>query len=129
VRRRVLPLIAVALLVASACGSGTSPENAQPARVEEASDSLAKTQTVHLPKSYRFEPESVEVARGGVVTWINEDDFPHTVQLLEGDEPDRPLAVGGTTSVTFGEAGVFEYNCSLHPTQMSGTVTVSESSS
>jgi plastocyanin len=112
------------LLIASACGSGAATGAAEPVQREKTSSSLAKAATVHLPKSYRFEPEAIEIARGGVVTWINEDDFPHTVQLLDGSEPDKPVGVGDRTSITFEKAGVYEYNCSLHPTQMSGRVTV-----
>jgi plastocyanin len=129
VTRRMLPLVAAALLVATACASGASTDASKPAAAEHASSTSATAKTVHLPKSYRFEPKQIEIARGGVVTWINEDDFPHTVQLLAEGEPDRPLGVGKSTSITFEKAGVFKYNCSLHPTQMSGTVTVSETSS
>ena len=64
------------------------------------------------------------MATGGTVTWINEDDFPHTVRLLDGDKTDKPLGVGDTTEITFDRAGAYRYDCSLHPTQMSGTVVV-----
>jgi plastocyanin len=128
-RRRIVPFIAAALLVASACASGASTASSDHERTESASATLTKAKTVHLPKSYKFEPDSIEVARGGVVTWVNEDDFPHTVQLLDGSEPDRPLAVGDSTSITFEKTGVYKYNCSLHPTQMRGSVTVRDGSS
>ena len=127
--RRVLPFIAAALLLASACGSGAATGSSEPARAEKASATLAKTKTVHLPKSYKFAPDSIEVAKGAVVTWINEDDFPHTVRLLDGSDVDKKLGVGDSTSITFEETGVFRYDCSLHPTQMKGSVTVRESSS
>jgi plastocyanin len=129
---RLLAIAAIALLVASACSSGASTKEAsEPAHNagSEAEATTATKKTVLLPKSYTFAPEVVEVAEGGTVTWINKDDFPHTVRLLDGSEGDRSIAVGDSTSITFERAGTFRYDCSLHPTQMSGEVIVGESSS
>jgi plastocyanin len=83
-----------------------------------------RTDTVELPKSYRFEPEAIEVDAGITVTWVNEDDFPHNVHLLDGGDRTEPLPVGGSTEITFEEAGTIDYECSLHPQQMQGTVLV-----
>ncbi|MGH2758371.1 MAG: plastocyanin/azurin family copper-binding protein [Actinomycetota bacterium] len=128
---RLLPFVASALLVASACASGTSTSSKQAGKVavDTASATLAKAITVHLPKSYKFEPDVAKVAAGAVVTWINQDDFPHTVRLLDGSGVDKQLGVGDETSITFEKAGVFRYDCSLHPTQMKGQVIVEETSS
>ncbi len=129
-RRALLAFAAAALLVVSACASGASTESAsEPAREASSKTTVGKAKTVLLPKSYQYSPESVEVAEGGAVTWINKDDFPHTVQLLDKSEPDKKLGVGDSTSITFDKAGTFPYNCSLHPTQMNGEVVVRESSS
>lgn len=127
-RRRVLPFAAVALLLASACATGTSTRSSEPERADRTSTTLATAKTVHLPKSYKFEPAKIEVAKGAVVTWVNEDDFPHTVHLLDGSGVDKQLGVGDSTSITFEKTGVFRYDCSLHPTQMKGSVVVRESS-
>lgn len=129
-RRALLALAAAGLLLLSACASGASTDSASEPALEASSKStVGKEETVLLPKSYKFAPKVVEVAEGGTVTWINEDDFPHTVQLLDGSESDKKLAVGDSTSITFDRAGTFPYNCSLHPTQMKGEVVVRESSS
>src|SRR5688572_15064904 len=127
---RLFAFAGAALLVAAACSSGASTKEAsEPARAASVSDGVASEKTVLLPKSYKFAPEEIEIAEGDTVTWINKDDFPHTVRLLDGDKVDKPLAVGDSTEITFGRAGVYRYDCSLHPTQMSGEVTVRESSS
>jgi plastocyanin len=128
---RLLAFAAAALLVATACSSGASTQEAGPAnQAASGSEGTAATEkTVLLPKSYAFAPEVVEVAEGGTVTWINKDDFPHTVRLLDGSEGDKQLGVGDSTSITFDRAGTFRYDCSLHPTQMSGEVIVRETSS
>ncbi len=130
-RGRLLAFAAAALLVASACSSGASTKEAEPANqaASESEGTAATEKTVLLPKSYVFAPEVVEVAEGGTVTWINKDDFPHTVRLLDGSEADKQLGVGDSTSITFDRAGTFPYDCSLHPTQMTGEVIVRETSS
>ena len=126
---RLIAFAAAALLVASACSSGASTKEAsEPARAASELDGVASDKTVLLPKSYKFAPEEVEVTEGGTVTWINKDDFPHTVRLLDGDKVDKPLGVGDSTEITFEQVGVYRYDCSLHPTQMSGEVIVRESS-
>jgi plastocyanin len=106
-------LVALALLVALASCGGSGPEAAP-----------VRTDTVDLPKSYRFEPEVIEVDRGTTVTWTNHDDFPHNVHLLDGSDREESLPVGGSATITFPDPGTVEYECSLHPQQMQGTVIV-----
>jgi plastocyanin len=110
---RRLATLAVVLAVLVACGQGGS-ESAAPVR----------TDTVELPKSYRFEPEAIAVDVGTTVTWVNRDDFPHNVHLLDGSDRTEDLPVGGSAEITFDEPGTIEYECSLHPQQMQGTVVV-----
>ena len=38
-----------------------------------------------MAKSYRFDPETIEVKAGSTVTWTNDDNFTHTVQV-DGQE-------------------------------------------
>ena len=99
-------------LLGVACSSAEAP-NVEP----------VATSRVELPKSYRFEPEAIVVDAGTTVTWTNQDDFPHNVHLLDGSERTVELPLGGEGTLTFEEAGTFDYECSLHP-QMRGTVTV-----
>jgi plastocyanin len=106
--------VVLALAVLTACGQDGGPETSRPVR----------TDTVELPKSYRFEPEAIEVDVGTTVTWVNQDDFPHNVHLLDGSDRTEPLPVGESAQVTFEEPGTIEYECSLHPQQMQGTVLV-----
>jgi plastocyanin len=75
---------------------------------------------VELPKSYRFDPPVIEVDPGTTVTWVNQDDFPHTVHLLDGSGVDKSLPVGESTSITFNDPGTIRYDCSLHPSRCRG---------
>ncbi len=111
---RALWLVLVAALVLTACAGSGGPE----------SDTPVRTDTVELPKSYRFDPEVIEVDAGTTVTWVNRDDFPHNVHLLDGSDRTEALPVGESASITFEEPGTVEYECSLHPQQMQGTVLV-----
>ena len=70
-----------------------------------------------------FEPDTVEVAVGDTVTWTNEDSVDHTV-TAEGGAFSEPIGGGDEVSVTFDEAGTYEYFCGIHP-DMTGEVVVS----
>ena len=109
--RRATLAVVLALLAGCSQGGETS---SQPVRTDQ----------VELPKSYRFEPEAIEVDAGTTVTWTNNDDFPHNVHLLSGSGETLSLPVGESGSLTFDEPGTVEYECSLHPSQMQGTVIV-----
>ncbi len=76
-----------------------------------------------------FLPFVAEVDLGGMVTWENPDDFPHTVTSgTPGGGPDGHfdsdiIAVGESFSNTFDEAGTYNYFCMIHP-WMQGSVVV-----
>ncbi len=75
-----------------------------------------------MPKSYRFDPKTIEVDAGATVTWRNEDNFTHTVEV-EGRE-DMKVERGESVSVTFSEPGTYDYVCTLHSHDMRGKVIV-----
>lgn len=83
-----------------------------------------QTNTVQLPKSYKFSPAVIEVDAGTKVTWTNNDNFPHNVHLLDGSDRTEPIGIGESASITFDEAGTIYYECSIHPQQMRGMINV-----
>jgi plastocyanin len=91
-----------------------------------AESSPTATSRVDLPPSYKFEPASIVVATGTTVTWTNNDHFTHSVQFLDGGLPSDPLVMdpGAIATYLFDKAGVYHYQCHLHPQNMQGTVTV-----
>ena len=109
--RFLLPVtVLAAVLLAAGCGgSGVSG----PAE---------KTTEVTLAKSYRFDPERIEIKAGQTVTWTNEDNFTHTVQV-DGQE-DHKVGRGESVSITFDERGTYHYVCTLHRMDMEGEVIV-----
>jgi len=74
--------------------------------------------------NFAFEAQAVTVAPGDTVTWINDDDAPHTVVADDGKSfRSKTLDTGDRFSFTFKSAGTFGYFCSVHP-HMTGKVVV-----
>ena len=105
----------VAVMTLAACGGGGGPGAG-------AEDGPAGTDQVSMAKSYRFEPEAITISPGATVTWTNDDNFTHNVRIQ--DEVVGQAEPGQTVTHTFKEAGTFSYDCSLHPQDMQGVVTV-----
>ena len=73
--------------------------------------------------NFSFAPERVTVKAGTTVTWINEDDIPHTVAATGKQFRSKALDTDGKFSFTFTTPGSYEYFCSLHP-HMTGVIVV-----
>ena len=69
-----------------------------------------------------FDPTATTIAVGGQVTWTWSGSAQHNVTFASGTNSATQAA--GTFSRTFGTAGTFPYQCSLHPSSMQGTITV-----
>jgi plastocyanin len=110
-RRRLLLTLAMiaAVLAAAGCGGG---EDSAPVATTE----------VTMAKSYRFEPKQIQIQAGDTVTWTNDDNFTHTVQV-DGQE-DHRVDRGDSVSLTFDKAGTYHYVCTLHRRDMEGDVIV-----
>ena len=111
--RGALVLVATIMLASTAC----SPISAE---------SVAPTETisVSMPRSYRFEPDVIQVPVGATVTWTNDDNFTHSVEMLDGSGRNPVVAPGQSTSLTFDTEGEFAYTCTFHRQQMNGKVIV-----
>jgi amicyanin len=72
--------------------------------------------------NFTFGPQELKVKVGTTVTWINEDDIPHTV-VSPTNFRSKALDTNDTFSFTFTTPGTYKYFCSLHP-HMTGTVVV-----
>ena len=115
-RAAAAALLAISALILAACGSSTNSPAAP-----------VRTTSVDMPKSYKFAPAHIVVGVGATVTWTNSDNFTHSVQFRDGGLPGDPMIVepgGAPVTFTFSQAGTFDYQCSFHPTNMQGTITV-----
>ena len=108
--RFVVPLVAfAAFTLLAGCGAGESGEPVAATEVE-------------MVKSYRFDPRTIEIDAGDTVTWTNDDNFTHTVQV-DGQE-DHEVEPGESVGITFDDPGTYDYVCTLHRRDMDGTVIV-----
>ena len=102
-------LLLALILFAAGCGSSDSTEP-------------VATTEVQMAKSYRFDPKTIEVEAGDTVTWTNDDNFTHTVQV-DGQE-DHKVERGESVSISFDTPGTYHYVCTLHKRDMDGEVIV-----
>jgi plastocyanin len=69
-------------------------------------------------KGFAFSPATLEVAKGTVVTFTNNDSTTHTItsgaNRTKDGKFDRQLSGSAEDSITFDTAGTFEYFCSIH---------------
>ena len=81
------------------------------------------TNQVDLPRSYKFAPEDIVVPAGTTVTWTNNDNFTHSVRMLDGGGV-QLMKPGESVTNVFTGPGLYRYDCSLHPKDMQGSVLV-----
>jgi plastocyanin len=105
-RKFLLTAVAAAAVFAAGCGG--SGESSEP----------VATTDVQMVKSYRFDPKVIEIRAGEMVTWTNEDNFTHTVEV------DGQVEQGKVFSLTFDMPGTYHYVCTLHSKDMDGEVIV-----
>lgn len=75
-----------------------------------------------------FETTFLKIKKGTKVTWVNNGSLSHDVTSSssspKGGLGSDLLGSGATYEFTFDEAGVYEYFCTPHSTQMKGVITV-----
>ena len=76
-------------------------------------------------KEFMYSPKELTVAVGTKVTWVNDDQVPHTVAEVNKVFRSGALDTNDSFSYTFLIPGTFEYFCILHP-QMIGNVRVTQ---
>lgn len=72
-----------------------------------------------------FTPQVLRVKRGETITWVNRDDFTHTVTADDESFDTGSIAPGQSASLVLRKTGTFSYSCSPHPF-MKGSVVVEE---
>src|SRR5215211_1003904 len=85
-----------------------------------------ETMTVSI-KNFAFDPPNTTVSAGTTVTWVNDDQVPHTATANDGAFDSGTLQPGQSHSFAFDKPGTYAYHCNIHP-YMTATVTVSGAS-
>jgi len=73
--------------------------------------------------NFTFEPDKLTVKAGSTVTWVNEDDIPHTIVATDHSFKSKALDTDDKFSFAFAKPGTYQYFCGLHP-HMTATVVV-----
>lgn len=81
-----------------------------------------KTHTVTM-ENMRFRPQTLTVARGDSVVWVNKDLVPHTATSRAGGFDSQLIPAEKSWRLTVRKKGDFAYICTLHPT-MTATLRV-----
>jgi plastocyanin len=76
-------------------------------------------------KEFMYSPKDLSVAVGTKVTWVNDDQVPHTIVETHKVFHSAALDTQDNFSYTFLAPGTYEYFCTLHP-QMIGKVVVTQ---
>ncbi len=97
------------MLVAAALAAGA------PAAVGGDTAPLAVNPAVIVIRNFEFSPAVLTVAPGVTVTWVNEDESPHTVAEQAKVFRSAALDTGDRFTYTFAQPGEFAYYCTLHP--------------
>jgi plastocyanin len=74
-----------------------------------------QTHTVTI-EGMRFQPESLTVARGDTVVWVNNDMVPHTATSEAGSFDSQIIQAEKSWKFTARKKGEFAYTCTFHPT-------------
>ncbi len=90
--------------------------------VAHAQEKTASTAEVKID-NFVFGPAAITVPAGTTVTWINQDDIPHTVVSTDKVFKSKVLDTDEKFSFTFSKPGEYPYFCSIHP-KMTGKVVV-----
>ncbi len=96
------------VLVAAGCSSSTSPSGPGPNQV--------------FLQNTAFNPTTLTVSAGTMVTWSNKDGFTHNVTSSSGPAAfsSGSLGSGATYQFTFMTAGTYQYYCTIHGTPTTG---------
>jgi plastocyanin len=76
-----------------------------------------------LIKDFMFSPMALTTKVGEEVTWVNQDDEPHTVVSDTGLFRSGALDTGNSYTFKFDKPGTYHVYCSMHP-QMTATIVV-----
>jgi len=66
--------------------------------------------------NFTFAPPALVIPAGTTVTWVNEDDVPHTAVADDHKTfRSKPMDTEDKYTFTFATPGVYPYFCSIHP--------------
>ncbi|BDE08058.1 hypothetical protein WPS_33340 [Vulcanimicrobium alpinum] len=110
------------LAAALALGGAALAQSPAPDPSAAAKPSPSPTTVVHI-KNFAFAPETVTIAAGGSVKFVEDDDTPHTVTATDNSYDSGNLDKGQSFTHAYEKPGTYAYLCAYHP-YMKGTIVV-----
>jgi plastocyanin len=107
----VAVLVTISMSLFALAASVATSDDAVPASAEVKID------------NFTFGPQTLTVAVGTEVVWVNRDDIPHTIVSADGVFKSKVRDTDEKFSYTFTKSGTYSYYCSLHP-KMTGKIVV-----
>lgn len=107
--KRALKMIAFQALMIAASGAAMTT-----IAYESKAATAVPAEIVHIG-NFTFNQPVLTVRQGTTVTWVNDDDIPHTVVAKDMTFKSKVLDTGDKFSFTFAKVGQFDYFCSIHP--------------
>jgi len=117
----VMALLVIPMVILAGCGSKTKTTPTTPKTTPKTTPSTSGT-TIKMI-DFAFQPANVTIKPGTTVTWVHNGAVAHEPAGTGFDT--GPIQPGASASHTFTTAGTFPYKCLIHPTVMTGTITVS----
>lgn len=131
------------LVLLAGCGSSSKSTTGTTAKAATQTSSLKVTTTPKFASpspsapvqsglvqvAYRnitIDPDTIRVKVGSTIKWTDYDNVMHNVTSLKGPQKfeSKDFGEGGTYEVKLNKPGVINYECSLHPASMNGTIEV-----
>ena len=114
----MLPVLAVAALIAGCGGSDYGDSAGQPAAAKGAET----TDVIVEMTGSSFAPATVEANVGDTISFVNKDEIAHNA-TADGELDSGTIAAGATFDFKPTKAGTISYVCTFHP-GMTGTLNV-----
>ncbi|HJS85379.1 MAG TPA: cupredoxin family copper-binding protein [Acetobacteraceae bacterium] len=73
--------------------------------------------------NFTFSPTPLTIAPGATVTWVNQDDIPHSIYCQSLNLRSHPMDTSESFAHRFDQPGTFDYICGIHP-HMRGRIVV-----
>jgi plastocyanin len=112
----------IALLVLAVLAAGCGGSDEEPVPVAAVQPEPRAQATVEI-RSFKYEPPTVTVRKGGRVRWTDSDAAAHTATADDRSFDTQTIDKGAAGVVSFTTAGTFAYHCDFHPF-MKATVVV-----
>ncbi|NPE27759.1 cupredoxin family copper-binding protein [Methanococcoides sp. SA1] len=124
----IVLLVLLTAILAAGCAEDTEQTIDEPTIIEDGNTDIDTEETMGttvevMIENFEFAPKEIRISVGDTITWTNLDSAPHTATDNNDNFDSGTLEKGESFSMTFEEAGTYDYICTIHP-YMKGTVIV-----